>query len=39
MKNLMEKMIERPFSTVLVVSVVVNGVSVLAHNLSVIIKK
>lgn len=39
MKNIMEKMIDRPFSTILVVGVVVNGVSVLVHNLVTAFRK
>lgn len=39
MKSIVHKMIERPFSTLIVVGVVVDGVSILANNLKVIVKK
>ena len=38
MKSIVHKMIDHPFATVIVVGAVVDGVSILANNLKVIIK-
>ena len=38
MKNIINKMIDHPISTVVVVSVVVNGVSVLIYNIGTVIR-
>ena len=37
--KLMEKMIDHPFASVIVVGILVDGVSVLAHNLALAFKK
>ena len=37
--RIIDKMIDHPFATFIVVGVVVDGVSVLAHNLAVVFKK
>ena len=39
MKNLIGKMIDHPFSTFIVVGVLVDGVSILANNLKVVFSK
>lgn len=38
MKSVIHKMIDHPFATLLVVGAVVDGVSVLAYNLKVVVK-
>ena len=38
MKSIIHKMIDHPFATVLVVGALVDGVSVLAHNIKAVIK-
>lgn len=37
--KIIEKMIDHPFSTFIVVAVLVDGTSILAHNLAVVFKK
>lgn len=37
--KLMEKMIDHPFASVIVVGILVDGVSILAHNFALIFKK
>lgn len=37
--KIFEKMIDHPIATVLVVGVLVDGVSILAHNMNVIFRK
>lgn len=39
MKSIMHKMIDHPFATVIVIGALVNGTSVLAHNIKVIVTK
>lgn len=38
MKNIVHKMIDHPLATLIVVGAVVDGVSVLAYNLKVVVK-
>lgn len=38
MKSIIHKMIDHPFATIIVVGTLVDGVSVLAHNIKVVIK-
>ena len=37
--RIIEKMIDRPIASVIVVGVLVNGISVVAHNLAMIFEK